>query len=115
MKKKITCIICPRGCSMQANIQGDTVTVTGNTCPKGEEYAINECLHPVRTVTATVRVANRTDTMVSVKTQAPVPKERMMEVMTVLRQTTVNAPLKIGDVVLADVCGTPILVTKEIS
>jgi len=115
MKKKITCIICPRGCSMQANIQGDTVTVTGNTCPKGEEYAINECLHPVRTVTATVRVANRTDTMVSVKTQAPVPKERMMEVMAVLRQTTVNAPLKIGDVVLADVCGTPILVTKEIS
>ena len=115
MKKKITCIICPRGCSMQANIQGDTVTVTGNTCPKGEEYAINECLHPVRTVTATVRVANRTDTMVSVKTQAPVPKEQMMEVMAVLRQTTVNAPLKIGDVVLADVCGTPILVTKEIS
>ena len=114
MKKKITCIICPRGCSMQANIQGDTVTVTGNTCPKGEEYAINECLHPVRTVTATVRVANRTDTMVSVKTQAPVPKERMMEVIAVLRQTTVNAPLKIGDVVLADVCGTPILVTKEI-
>ena len=81
MKRNMICIICPRGCAMTAEVQGDTVTVTGNTCPKGEEYAINECLHPMRTVTATVRVANREDTMVSVKTENPVPKGNMMDVM----------------------------------
>ena len=114
MEKKITCIICPRGCSMTATVDGETVTVTGHTCPKGQEYAVNECLHPVRTVTATVRVANRRDTMVSVKTVAPVAKDKMMEVMTALRSTQVNAPLQIGDVILTDVCGSEIVVTKEI-
>ena len=47
MKKELTCIICPRGCSLTADIQDGTVTVTGNTCPKGEEYAIRECTNPV--------------------------------------------------------------------
>ena len=57
MKRDMICIICPRGCSLCADIQGDTVTVTGNACPKGQEYAINECTNPVRTVTAVVRVS----------------------------------------------------------
>ena len=114
MKRNLICITCPRGCAMTAEIQGDTVTVTGNSCPKGEEYAINECLHPMRTVTATVRVANRADTMVSVKTETPVPKGSMMDVMALLRETSVNAPVSISDEVLADVFGTRIVITKNI-
>ena len=88
--------------------------VVGNSCPKGQEYAINECTNPVRTVTSTVRVSNREDTMVSVKTAAPVPKEKMMEVMAQLRSITVSAPVKIGDVVLTDVFGTNVIITKDI-
>ena len=114
MERKITCIICPRGCAMTATVSGQEVTVTGHTCPKGQEYAANECLHPVRTVTATVRVANRPNTMVSVKTETPVPKDQMMDVMAALRKTEVNAPLAIGDVVMYNVCGSNIIVTKEI-
>ena len=114
MKRNLICIICPRGCAMTAEIQGETVTVTGNTCPKGEEYAVNECLHPMRTVTATVRVANRADTMFSVKTENPVPKDSMMDVMEKLRSIRVNAPVAIGDVILEDVFGTRILATKQI-
>ena len=114
MKRNLICIICPRGCALTAEIAESGVTVTGNACPKGEEYAINECTNPVRTVTATVRVANRTDTMVSVKTETPVAKGRMMEVMELLRKTQVNAPVKIGDVVLEDACGSRIVITKNI-
>lgn len=114
MKRNLTCIICPRGCALTAEISDRGVTVTGHTCPKGEEYAINECLHPMRTVTATVRVSNRPNTMVSVKTAQPVPKERMMDVMALLRQTQAEAPVAIGDVVLTDVFGTDIVITKNI-
>lgn len=114
MTRKLTCIICPRGCDLCAEINGQTVSVTGHTCPKGEEYAINECLHPVRTVTATVRVANRKDTMVSVKTETPVDKNAMMEVMQALRQMEVEAPLAIGDVIAENVCGSRIVVTKAV-
>ena len=114
MKRQLTCIICPRGCGLTTEICDSTVTVTGHSCPKGEEYAINECLHPVRTVTATVRVSNRKDTMVSVKTATPVAKDQMMDVMAALRQISVCAPLSIGDVVLENVCGAQIIVTKDI-
>ena len=114
MIRNITCIICPRGCAMTAQQEGETVTVAGNACPRGEEYAVNECLHPVRTVTSTVRVSNRPDTMVSVKTETPVAKDAMMDVMEALRSTCVNAPLSIGDEVLADVCGSRIIVTKAV-
>jgi CxxC motif-containing protein len=88
--------------------------VSGNTCPKGLEYAINECTNPVRTVTSTIRVSDRKDTMVSVKTASPVPKEKMMDVMAQLRSITVSAPVKIGDVILPDVFGTKVVATKEI-
>ena len=114
MERKITCIICPRGCPMTAVVEGEQVKVTGHSCPKGEEYAINECTNPVRTVTATVRVDNRRDTMVSVKTENPVPKGSMVDVMAALRKITVKAPIRIGDVVLEDIFGTKIVATKEV-
>ena len=114
MEKKITCIICPKGCAMTAKMENGKVTVEGFTCPKGEEYAINECTNPVRTVTATARVANRRDCMVSVKTEKPVPKGKMAEVVAALRQVTVNAPIRIGDVILADIFGTRIVATKDV-
>lgn len=115
MTRNITCIICPRGCAMTAEVTGQGVTVTGHTCDRGKEYAVAECTNPVRTVTATVRVDNRPDTMVSVKTAAPVPKGKMTAVMAMLRQITVQAPISIGDVILPDVYGTQIVSTKDIA
>ena len=52
--------------------------------------------------------------MVSVKTAVPVSKANMMEVMNVLRGTSVQAPVSIGDIVLSNVCGSDIVVTKEV-
>lgn len=114
MERNITCILCPRGCAMTVTGEVGALQVTGNTCPKGEKYAVDECTNPVRTVTSTVRVSNRKDTMVSVKTAAPVPKGKMMEVMAALRSVTVSAPVQIGHVVLSDIFGTEIIVTKAI-
>lgn len=114
MKRNLTCIICPKGCLLTAEGDDKQLCVTGNSCPRGEEYAISEYLHPVRTVTATVRVANRCNTMVSVKTEKPVAKESMFTVMAMLRQMTVDTPLRVGDVVLMDACGSKVVATKEV-
>lgn len=114
MKRNLVCIICPRGCSLSADITENGVTVTGNACPKGEEYAVNECTNPVRTVTATVRVSNRNNTMVSVKTAMPVPKDKMMDVMKALRNTQIEAPVAVGDIVLKEICGSDIIATKAV-
>lgn len=114
MKKQITCIVCPRGCQLTAEIKNDKITVTGNACPRGEKHAIDECTAPVRSLTATIRVANRPDTMVSVKTADPIPKGKMLDAMGMLRKAQTDAPVKIGTVVLRDVFGTQVVATKEI-
>ena len=113
MKRNITCTVCPKGCRMEA-VLGQTITVTGNSCSRGEQYAIAECTNPVRSLTAVVRVANREDTMVSVKSREPVPKGQMLSIMERLHGITVAAPVKMGDVVLPNVFGTDIVATKEI-
>lgn len=114
MKRTLTCIICPRGCTLTADVSGAAVTVEGHACPRGEQYAVNECISPVRTVTSTVRVANRPDTMVSVKTAQPIPKDKMTEVMARIRETAVTAPVEIGDIIIKDVYGTIVVATSTV-
>ncbi len=114
MKRMLTCIICPRGCALHVQGEGEAFTVSGNACPKGAQYAKDECTHPVRTVTAVVRVANRVDTMLSVKTTAPIPKEHIFDLMDVLNAVRVDAPVCSGDVIVADIYGTDVIATKTI-
>ncbi len=114
MNKTLTCIICPRGCTLTVSDESGSIAVQGNACPRGEAYGIAECTAPTRTVTSTVRVADRCDTMVSVKTAAPIPKEHIAAVMARIRAATAIAPIRIGDVIIPDVYGTDIVATKNI-
>ncbi len=114
MKKTVTCIVCPRGCTMTAQICGESITVTGHACPRGEKHAVGECTNPVRSLTSILRVSNREDTMVSVKSAAPIPKGKMFEIMERIHRTAVEAPIHIGDVLISDVFGTDIVATKEV-
>ena len=99
---------------MTADIQAERITVTGHSCNRGEKHAVAEILHPVRSLTSIVRVSNRVDTMVSVKSEAPVPKEEMFSIMERIHATTVEAPVQIGDVILDNIFGTRIVATKQI-
>ena len=111
--KELTCIVCPRGCRLRID---DDMNVTGNACPRGEKYAINELTNPTRTVTSSIRVSNRPYTLVSVKTDKPVPKDKMFDVMKEIDKLSIEAPTRIGQVVLANVLGTDsnIVITKDI-
>lgn len=111
--KEFTCIICPRGCQLKID---DNMNVTGNTCPRGKEYAISEVTDPRRTITTTIRVKNREDTLVSVKTSAPVPKGMIFKVMEEIDALSIDAPCKIGQIAKTNILGLniDILVTKNI-
>ena len=116
--RKLTCIRCPRGCTVTVTLADDgTITsVTGNSCMRGDKYARDEVTHPVRVVTTTVPVVgSATEKMVSVKTAGDVPKGRVFDVVRALTDVTATAPVHIGDVILADVAGTGIdrLATKD--
>ena len=103
--RQLTCIVCPRGCSLVAELSdsGEVVSVSGNICPRGKTYAINECTNPMRTVTSTVRCEG--GAVVAVKTAANVPKSRVFDVMDAINSTTAPNTVRIGDVIVADVCG----------
>ena len=114
MKKELTCIICPRGCALTVSENDGVYAVTGNTCPRGEQYGIDEATHPTRTITSLVRVTNRTDTMLSVKTETPIDKERIPELMAIISKTKVQAPVKAGQVLLEDACGARLVATRDV-
>lgn len=114
MKRSLICIICPRGCALEAELNDGKVSVSGNGCPRGAKYAADECIKPMRTVTSTVRVGNRENTMLSVKTSAPIPKNKIFEAMELIRRNEALAPINIGDTVIENVFGSDIVATKNI-
>ena len=115
MEKKFVCIVCPIGCQLSVQLENGSIReVTGHTCPRGEKHAMDEILHPVRSLTSIVRVSNRPDTMVSVKSENPVPKGEIFAIMEKIHATTVEAPVSIGDCIIDNICGTRIIATKEI-
>ena len=85
-------------------------------CPRGKIYAINELTHPTRTITSSIRVTNRPYTLVSVKTDKPIPKDKMFDVMKEIDKLTIEAPTVIGQVVKANILGldSNIIITKNI-
>lgn len=112
MERKLTCIVCPLGCQLTATLNGrEVVKVEGNTCPRGAEYARNECTNPQRTVTSTVRCEN--GGLVSVKTDRPIPKEKMTECMALINKAVAKLPISIGDVIVENVFGSNIVATQN--
>lgn len=106
---EMTCIVCPRGCAITAEVEdGEVIDVYGNGCMKGMIYAQREAVNPVRTLTSTVAVINGVHPRVSVKTEREIPKDKMMECAQALKGVEVEAPVEIGDVILENVGGTRI-------
>ena len=111
-KRKIICTCCPMGCHMEVTIVDGKVTeVTGNTCKRGEDYAKNECINPVRTVTSTVKCED--GKLISVKTDRPIPKHRIPECMKIINTTVAANTISIGDIVVKDVFGSNIVATSS--
>ena len=113
MMKELICIICPRGCRLKVD---NDLNVTGNLCPRGIIYAKTEMTNPTRVLTSTVKINSQNAVRLSVKTSQAVPKGKMFECMRELDKVIVEAPVHIGDVVLANICdtGVDVIATKDI-
>ncbi len=109
MESQLICIGCPMGCLITAKKKEDgSLDITGNTCPKGEAYARSEMTAPVRMVTSFVYLQGGKDKVVPVKTAGEIPKEKIAACMEEVRNTIVKAPVKTGDILIANVADTGI-------
>ena len=111
MEKKLTCIVCPLGCELTVNMENDIITVSGNTCKRGEIYAKNECLSPQRTVTSTVMCED--GSLVSVKTDITIPKNKIFECMQIINSAIAKLPIAVGDIIIKNVFGANIVATQN--
>ena len=114
--KEIICVSCPVGCDMSVSVQDGMVQVSGNKCPAGIEYAQEELTNPTRNIATSVRVVGGDMPMLSVKTAKPIPKGEIMNTVNAIHRLTITAPVKIGDIVLANAIGTgvDIVATRNI-
>lgn len=115
-KRKMICISCPLGCEIEAEISGDDVTVSGNRCPRGKEYALNEIKDPRRVVTSNVKVIDGVFPLASVKTTGAIPKDKIFTLIDKLKEVELKAPIKIGQVVFENLfeTGFDVIVTRPV-
>ena len=103
MKKTLTCIECPMGCEIEVELKdGKVISASGNNCPRGKVYAEAEVVCPKRVITSTVRAEN--GEMIPVKTDRPVRKEAIFDVMKKINATTCSIPVAVGDILVENIC-----------
>ena len=106
MKRDMTCIECPQGCRLETEADGARlISVTGNKCKRGAEYARQETEAPLRTLATSVLTRGLELKMLPVRTSKPIPKGKLFAAMDAVKLITVTCPVKAGDVVAADLLG----------
>ena len=113
MEHKFICIVCPRGCHLTID---ENNNVTGNSCPRGVPYAINEMTCPKRILTSTVKIVSNSINRLPVITSEEIEKSKLFDVMKEINKVEVKAPIKMHEVIIKNVLntGVDIVSTREI-
>lgn len=103
-KKTLTCIVCPKGCQIKATVEEHpfikVIDIKGNLCQKGKEWASQELIKPMRTITTSILIEGGDCHLVSIKTSSAVPLNNVFEVMKAIKSIKIKAPITIGDVII---------------
>ncbi len=104
--EKLTCVLCPVGCELEAMHTERGLDLRGHMCEKGIEFATEEILYPKRNIATSVPVKGRAARLVSVRLSDRVPREMIFPVLAEIARLRPEAPIKRGDVLLRNVLGT---------
>ncbi len=117
-KKEIICIVCPNGCRMNVFIdeQNKVTRVDNALCRNGRAYAETEIQCPQRSLTSTIRVKGGSFPLVSVRSNKPIPKEKLQEAVKLLRTIELTAPVDFHQVIVSNILdtGADIITTKQV-
>jgi CxxC motif-containing protein len=108
-KKKIRCIVCPEGCSMQAEYETDSkkiFSLSGQNCKRGIKFAEAEITNPLRMLTTTISIDSRISQRLPVRSNVPAPKEKIASMVKAVKQIRAKAPIKMGEIIMANILGT---------
>ena len=111
---KFNCTTCPSECLLTVEVERDADgvaevrSVAGNSCPRGDKFAHQELICPMRVLTTTVAVSGGDEALLPVRTAEAIPLELHAQAMNLIRDLVVNAPIRTGDVVLPNLLNTGI-------
>ncbi len=116
MNKELTCVLCPNSCHLKIEFDEVTKTITslcGHECDRAHDFALQEIVIPMRTLTFSVLVIGGDLQLVSTRSEALIPLSQIPKYIQILKGLTLSAPVHYGDVVYQDdVC--KIIATKNI-
>ena len=118
MLKEYTCIICPNGCEIKVKFEnGKIMEFQGASCKRGQKYVEQELTDPQRNIASSILLENGELPLVSVRLSRPVPKDKIFDVMVVIKKVHLQAPVSIGQVAIANVLGlgSDVIVTKNVA
>lgn len=119
-KRDYTCVVCPNSCELSVEVSDGEVqkllSVSGNLCPRGGEWARQEVEDPRRTFSTNVRLLGGTLPVASVRTLDAVPLKSILAVREALRDIVLTAPAHTGQIIADSPAGIPcrVAVTREI-
>ena len=112
---QFNCTTCPSECLLTVEVERDSNdalmgvrSVTGNSCPRGDTFAHQELTCPMRVLTTTVAVSGGDEALLPVRTAEAIPLALHPQAMDHIRGVVVDAPIRMGDVVLENLLDTNI-------
>lgn len=112
---QFNCTTCPSECLLTVEIEREpdgsvapVRSVTGNSCPRGDKFAHQELTCPVRVLTTTVAVSGGDEALLPVRTAEAIPLALHAQAMALIRGIVVEAPIRMGDVILPNLLDTNI-------
>jgi CxxC motif-containing protein len=116
---EIVCVQCPMGCKLKIIMDEENKIsdISGYTCERGKQYAVQEITDPKRIIPSSIKVVNGELPLVSVKTDRPVSKKLISEIMIIIKKSSVTAPVKVGQVLVKNILGTgaDIVATRQVN
>ncbi|MGO9021015.1 MAG: DUF1667 domain-containing protein [Syntrophobacteraceae bacterium] len=119
--KDLVCVLCPNGCSVRVDIEESLqvciLNLEGCLCEAGRKWAEQEIHNPVRTVAGSIFVEDGDMPLVSVRTDTPIPLDKILAVMEVIREKKVQVPVANGDLLICNPAGVccNIIATRPIA
>ena len=113
MDKNLICIVCPIGCRLKVTGTAEDLKVSGNRCKKGIGYAHDEITNPMRMVCTTVKIRGGIHSVIPVKTDKAISEKYKLEVVKAINNIVLESPVKMGDVIIADLFGTGVNLVAE--
>lgn len=112
---QLNCTTCPSEClltvEVERNADGSIAavrSVTGNSCPRGDKFAHQELTCPMRVLTTTVAVSGGDEALLPVRTAEAIPLALHAHAMDLIHGVVVEAPVRMGDIVMEDLLDTNI-------